>query len=960
MGKVFLRRAVRDLKAGASRYLALSLLIGFSMFIVLSLMGSALTVIDYTKIKDEECKREDGEFTVFIPLTDDEINEIESTGVTIDPMFYIDCEMNADKVLRVYKVRDNLNQMSIIDGSLPGNDNEALLERRFAEVNNINVGDVITVGGENLTVSGIGATPDYNTVLRNFSDAVVDSASFGVLFVTESKYGQMLEAGNYLSTEEYCYAYLLNDAMTDDELRELLEDYEIDPQDIQDEFFTEYWERMTSQRDELVDGVSELRDGASDLNDGTSELYDGVNELHDGITELHDNVPEFADGIDDLSDGASELYTGVQEYTDAVDQAAGSAQELAQGAALAGIPVDQQALAAGFGTISAGGDALESGAEALYDGTQELSDAASELEDGVDEIYDGSVELRDGASELSDGASELYDGVNELYDGINEFSDDANDMIDDIFNVDTDNLISFITASENPRVDAAADDVQINYSASIIFGVLLVMLFAYVISVFIVHTIDKESPVIGALYSMGVKRRTLTLSYVAVPVLVCFLAGIVGSLVAFYTPWGIPSQLQDTLNYFSMPVMEIKVSPFIIAYGLLIPPVTAFIINVLVIRKRLKATPLSLLRSEKKAAQGKKFNIRGLRFIDMFRVRQMVREGRSTLTVVLGLFLTLLIAFIALNTCVYCLKVKSNYADETKYEFMYTYKYPDEEVPEGGYEAVMEELKKSIYGYTYDVAVVGITEDNPFFDIGDVTLDSTNVAVSSSFAVKYNLEVGDEFNLSDKNGERLYAFRIASIVNYSVSNMVFMDIDDCRDMFGEDDDYYNVVFSDHALDIESGRLYSTLSRSDLVKAGGIYVDQMMSMIIIMSVASAVMFVVVLYLMMKMMLDRSSFNISLVKIFGFRNREVRQMYLDGNLYIVAVGALLAIPIDKAVMDYIYPRYLIANVSVGIKPTYSPALYVAIFAIIIVLYLLINTVLVARIRKMDPAEVLKNRE
>ena len=257
MGKIFLRRAVRDLKAGASRYLALSLLIGFSMFIVLSLMGSALTVIDYTKIKDEECKREDGEFTVFIPLNDDEINEIESTGVTIDPMFYIECETNTDKVLRVYKVRDNLNQMSILEGSLPGNDNEALLERRFAEVNNINVGDVITVGGETLTVSGIGATPDYNSVLRNFSDAVVDSASFGVLFVTEEKYGQMLDSGNYLSTEEYCYAYLLNDAMTDDELRELLEEYEIDPQDIQDEFFTEYWERMTDQSAELDEGRDE-------------------------------------------------------------------------------------------------------------------------------------------------------------------------------------------------------------------------------------------------------------------------------------------------------------------------------------------------------------------------------------------------------------------------------------------------------------------------------------------------------------------------------------------------------------------------------------------------------------------------------------------------------------------------------------------------------------------------------
>ena len=62
------------------------------------------------------------------------------------------------------------------------------------------------------------------------------------------------------------------------------------------------------------------------------------------------------------------------------------------------------------------------------------------------------------------------------------------------------------------------------------------MLFAYVISVFIVHMIDQESPVIGALYSMGVKRRTLTLSYVAVPVLVSFISGVLGTVLAVLTP----------------------------------------------------------------------------------------------------------------------------------------------------------------------------------------------------------------------------------------------------------------------------------------------------------------------------------------------------------------------------------------------------------------------------------------
>lgn len=41
-----------------------------------------------------------------------------------------------------------------------------------------------------------------------------------------------------------------------------------------------------------------------------------------------------------------------------------------------------------------------------------------------------------------------------------------------------------------------------------------------------------------------------------------------------------------------------------------------------------------------------------------------------------------------------------------------------------------------------------------------------------------------------------------------------------------------------------------------------------------------------------------------------------------------------------MDYIYPRYLVSNVGVGILPTYTPEMYVIIFAVIIGLYLLID--------------------
>jgi putative ABC transport system permease protein len=1022
MGWILFKRALRDLKAGWARYVALSALIVFSIFIVTSLMGAAVTVIDYTEIRDRELCREDGEFSVFVPLRNEELEKITSKGVSVEKMFFADYKAGEEKVLRVFKVREKINQISVVEGALPANDNEAVIERRYSAVNNIKVGDKVSVGGKEFTVTGIGAAPDYNNMIKKITDSVVDSKAFGLLFVTPKAYDELYKSGSSVSSEEYYYAYLLNGKMTEEELKNTLEDIEFDVDDVDDEYFKEYWKRMTKKKDDILEGIDELKDGAKELADGAKELADGTGELNDGVGELKKNVPDLKKGIKELDKGAAELEKGVKAYTDGVSKVSSGASALSSGASklaagtkalnngakqygtgvdeyakqagamaksedpyvaavaggfagpakdlangysqiksgVSGVNTGAKALSDGAGDLYTGikklkanNNALRNGATALHKGTSELKKGANEFADGIDELYDGSTELDKGAKELAKGAKELSDGVK-------EFSDEANDMIDDAFNIKTTNLMLFMNHADNPRIDTAANDVQINYTASIVFGILLVVLFAYVISVFIVHTIDQESSVIGALYSMGVKRRTLTLSYVAVPVIVAFISGVIGTLVAVLTPAGIEAQLADSLNYYSMPALSVEVTPFILIYGLVVPPVTAFIVNVLVIRKRLKKTPLALLRNEKKAVRGKEIKIKGLKFISMFRIRQMLRETRAGFTVIFGMFISLLVALMAVNTFVYCNKVKEYNVSQTKFEYMYNYKYPTEEVPEGGYEAVSEGFKKEIYGYTFDVTLMGITNDNPFFDTGDLPANDTDIVISSAVAIKYNLKPGDEFTLKDSNGGRLYAFKVARVFDFSASMMVFMDIDRVRDMFGESDDYYNVVFSDHPLDIDSGRLYSTVTKSEIEKSAGIYADMMGPMVTTISTGSAVIFLVVMYLMIKMMIDRSSFNISLMKVFGFRKKEVRKMYLDGNFYMVVIGALIVIPLCKVIMDYIYTRYLVSNVGVGISPSYPPVLYVIIFGVIIGLYLLINTILTAKIRRITPAEVLKNRE
>lgn len=107
-------------------------------------------------------------------------------------------------------------------------------------------------------------------------------------------------------------------------------------------------------------------------------------------------------------------------------------------------------------------------------------------------------------------------------------------------------------------------------------------------------------------------------------------------------------------------------------------------------------------------------------------------------------------------------------------------------------------------------------------------------------------------------------------------------------------------------------------------------------------------------------DRSfRLSISLMKVFGYRRREIRRLYLDGNFYVILLGAVICVPLAKWSMDLVYP-YCIANVAIGMDLKFTPQIYIMIYGGILLCYMVINFLLVGRLNKLVPAEVLKNRE
>ena len=764
MQRILSKRVLRDIRENLLRYLALFFLVALVMYMVVAIVGAAETIMQGTKESGRIHHREDGQFGVFVPLTDDEIAQITEKGVTLQRDFSLDFHLG-QSTLRVYQARETVDLFVPSQGSKVPEQDDILLEQHYAEKHELGLGDTLTVGGRDFIVAGIGSTPDYDATYEKTSDTTVDSNLFGVGFVTSEDYEALKAGGENFRTEDYTYTYLLNDAMTDQELKELLQSFELDRSKVTDTYFLEMLADAEETKNDIQDGIRELLDGVNELADGVDELAEHNAELTDAadtlfdamleqvndslkdagvevtltssnyeqqlnnmianphaytasirqdlqdakksleeLQEYKDGIKAYTDGVNAASDGSGKLVVGMGQITansDDLNQGAdaifnaimGMVNEqlkaqlgpyAAYGIAFSGLTADGygkeldqmaatftqmgasqvaaqlsavksqldtvaqfrdgvKAYTKGVGEASIGNQQLFGGLSTLYtasevvvDGTDAVVDALidmveaqlkesditvdltadnykeelerlttegssvdAKLKDSLKEAKDTLADLedfREGIIDYTDAVDEIADGSRELRDGVQELQDETDDMIEEYFAFDIDNLTQFLIAADNPRIDAAAGDVVINRFAGILAGIILMVLFTYVISVFVIHNIEKESSVIGALYALGVTRGQLLFHYLLNPMLIAFLGGAVGCILGF-SEYGTGWQMGDSIAYYSLPPMRIVTPGYLLFYSLIMPPVTAAVVNYLVINKKLKRTALSLLRN---------------------------------------------------------------------------------------------------------------------------------------------------------------------------------------------------------------------------------------------------------------------------------------------------------------------------------------------------------------------------
>ena len=239
--------------------------------------------------------------------------------------------------------------------------------------------------------------------------------------------------------------------------------------------------------------------------------------------------------------------------------------------------------------------------------------------------------------------------------------------------------------------------------------------------------------------------------------------------------------------------------------------------------------------------------------------------------------------------------------------------------------------------------------------------ESAAVYISSAYADKFLLHVGDIITLKEKYEKEKYSFKIAGVYDYTAALCVFMPRSELNDVFKLGDDYYSGYFSDTELtDIKSQYIGSVVDLDALTKISRQLDVSMGSMMGMINGFAIMIYMVLIYLLSKIIIEKNAQSISMVKILGYTNGEIGSLYILSTSIVVVLCLLVSLPVETVVMNILFREMMLSSISGWITLWIDPMIYVQMFAAGIITYAIVALLEFRRVKKVPMDEALKNVE
>ena len=528
-------------------------------------------------------------------------------------------------------------------------------------------------------------------------------------------------------------------------------------------------------------------------------------------------------------------------------------------------------------------------------------------------------------------------------------------------------LKDYVPSYGNPAINFATDDMGSDMSMGGVILDILIIIIAFIFGVTISNTISKESSTIGTLRASGYTRGELVRHYLSMPVIVTFLAAIVGNILGYTVFKNVVVGMY--YNSYSLPTYETVWNPDAFVKTTVVPIILMFVVNLIVIVRMLRHTPLQFLRHDlKKSKRKKAIRLPHWKFMSRFRVRIMFQNISNYLILFVGICFIMVMLAMAVgmpDTLTYYQKHASNLMF-TKYQYVLkTYQNADGSIVttdnKDAENFAMKSLVKRSDALDEEISTYGVVDDSQYIKISDLeSLEKNEVYISNSYADKYGIAIGDTIKLEEKYTDDTYNFKVCGIYDQCQSIAVFMPIDQYREVFDLDDDAFSGFFSDAKItDIDSDMIASTITKRDITKmcdqldhSMGSYMQYFQVLCILLSMA-------MIYLLTKLIIEKNENAISMTKILGYENREIASLYLLSTTIVMIVIDVLTVAVGVWVMNFAWKEILMTY-SGWFSFHMETISYVKMFAFVLIGYVIVMILDFQRIKKIPMDQALKNVE
>ncbi len=1000
------KRYPRELKQDFGKYAAIFL---FLVFFIGAMSGFFVSDISVAATYYEGLEKyniEDGHMAFNLVPNDELLNKIETdNNITLYKMYYKDETVaQNDTTLRIYVDRDTINTECVMDGAMPTAANEMALDRMYAVNNNISIGDTVTVDGQDYTVTGYSAVPDYSCLFESNADMMFDAVNFGVGFVTNEGYEKIRTAHEKIN---YAWKYLT--PTTDD----------VDAKNRSDDI-TDSLEDILKQYDQdLIQAqVDSLYAQAKDISAGLGDDFEKAskaitNKVTAAAEKAAENAVSFlsSDEMLDVISSASgksrdEIVTSAfnslgltdeQKYTLAAYSGTLSNEEML-GAALklsgktendlmpivmsaSGMSEDELGTALMKYAAQKQGTTVD-GLIAKQLGTTEekykaMTDAFEEAKDLTDDLDKTSAEApkinfdeleneKDYENDMDFSLDKIYSIVDKISAaGIYDMSGirATLDRLDALTKTEIDDSGIITVEDYNPRfsnkaINFTIEDTVGDKASATLMLYMIIAVIAFMFAVTSSNTISKEANVIGTLRASGYTKGELIRHYMALPIIVTLLSAVVGNILG-YTVF---EKLFIGVYYssYSLPTYETLPSAQAFFDTTVIPLILVIVINLAVIGRKMQLSPLAFLRGELSRSKKKQAVSLSekLPFISRFRLRILFQNIPSYLTMFVGIFLGGVLAVFGLMfgplLSDYGNLVKETQISQYQYVLVDTVETQNEQAEKYCVTSLDTVSEKFM---TDEVMIYGIEDGSKYIT---TEIPSGQVLISNGYAAKFKLSEGDEITLKDKYSSKTYTFTVGGIYTYDAAISVFMPREDYLTVFGEDSDYFTGYFSNEELtDIDSDDIATVITEKDLTK---IVTQMQVSMGEFMNGfkgLGVIIFMLVIYILTKQIIERNAKSISMTKVLGFTNGEVAKLYIVITSLVVIGSLLISIPLIHVALKAIFEGYLYTQMTGYIPYIISNTCYVKMFIMGIVSYAVVSIGMFIKIKKLPKGEALKNQ-